>query len=93
MKQLEHRPTHVKINLTKLEEELNAPKVTALLNQGYIITATIPVDDEGTPTALCILTHPHSKNYGLTIRNIAIIAITAITLQSICLAALHFTLS
>ena len=85
-----HKPTSIKIDLTKLDSELNQPAVIALLEQGYTISATIPVDDNGTPTALCILTHPNTQTQYLTTRNISIIAMIAVTLQTVCLYTLHF---
>jgi hypothetical protein len=92
MKQLEHKPTHIKCNLLKLNDELNGPQINALLNQGYQISAVIPVEDNGIPTALIILTHNQNTLHNLTLKNIAAIAIIAILLQAICIFTLNLTL-
>ncbi len=92
MKQIEHKPTHIKCNLLKLNDELNGPQINALLNQGYQISAVIPVEDNGLPTALIILTHQQQNLHNLTTKNVAIIAIMAILLQSIIHYGLNLTL-
>lgn len=93
MKQLEYKPTHIKCNLLKLNDELNGPQINALLNQGYQISAVIPVEDDGIPTALIILTHQQNNLHNLTLKNIAIIATAALSLQAAFIFFLHFTLN
>ena len=92
MNTLEHKPTHIKCNLLKLNEELQSPQINALLVQGYTISAVIPVEDDGIPTALIILTHKQQNLHNLTVKNIAIIAIMATLLQALTLFTLNLTL-
>ena len=89
---LEYKPTHIKCNLLKLNDELNGPQINALLNQGYQISAVIPVEDEGIPTALIILTHQQKNLHNLTTKNVAIIAIIAVLLQTFLAFTLNLTL-
>lgn len=49
--------TYYKINLNNLDDELNNPKLTTLLNSNYNIISVIPVDDGGQPTAILILSN------------------------------------
>tara|TARA_R110001592_G_scaffold39314_3_gene129356 strand:- start:6254 stop:6535 length:282 start_codon:yes stop_codon:yes gene_type:complete len=83
-----YKPVHIKVNLLKLEDELNSPTINALIKDGYIISATIPVDDQGIPTALIILTpkiEQHNNH-----KQLAIIASASVLLQGLCLFALHY---
>lgn len=83
-----NKPVHIKVNLLKLDDELNSPAIIALLNNGYKISATIPVEDQGIPTALIILT-PKLEQQNQT-KQFAIIALATVLLQAICLATLHY---
>lgn len=91
MNQIENKyPVHIKCNLLKLDEDLKSPTITALLAQGYKISATIPVDDDGTPTAIIILTHQKTVNIDLTFKNIKTLVSLAVLAQSILFIILKF---
>ena len=58
----------IKLPLLSIQEAIGSPRVSALLEQGYSISAVIPVDDDGSPTLFLIMQpdrSPFSKAFVL----------------------------
>ena len=63
------KSTIIKINLTNYELGLQNPSLVSLLNDGWIIRSTVPVDDEGIPTLLVMLQYNEKHNNKLNKKN------------------------
>ena len=56
-----------KCNLNNLDDELKDQKLTTLLQNNYKIISIIPVEDNGIPTAILILTNNNDNKKTYTI--------------------------
>jgi len=52
----------IKIDALDMERSASQPQFKSLLALGWRVVATIPVDDEGRPTIICILCPPKRRN-------------------------------
>jgi len=71
-----------KCNLNKIDQELQNPKLISLFKQNYKISAIIPVEENGEPTAILILDNKNSNN--INYLYISLIALTT-TILNFCL--------
>ena len=51
----------IKIDALQIERSASQPQFKSLLSLGWNVVATIPVDDGGRPTIICILSPPVKK--------------------------------
>ena len=50
----------IKINLENIDQSANQPQLKKFLAEGWRVTAMVPVDDNGVPTLILILSPPMS---------------------------------